>query len=258
MKIKLLFAILLFAPLIAISQNEPRKVLNGLVISDFLLVENITVRNKTSNISAVTDEVGNFTIYARSSDTLFFSGLAFRDAQLVLKREHFEENGLVVRLDVDVNVLDEVIVTPLTGNLAADAKKVKIKDYSGYDSSGLLDPNDIRNYQFKDPNTAVPQTESNLTGIDFKRLYRLFVKKKGKKATEEAGTSSVSFSTAAKQRFTHYFFTETLKIPHDQIGLFLAFCEKDPVSRLLLQPEKEFELIEFLVSKSNEYLEMKN
>lgn len=257
MKNKLLYVILLLVPLLSFSQKELRKVLNGQVISDSLLVENITVLNKSSNIRAVTDEIGNFTIYAKPRDTLFFSGIAFRDAQLVLNKEHFEEAKLVVRLDVDVNVLDEVIVTPLTGNLAADAKKIKIKDYSGYDSSGLLDPNDIRNYQFKDPNNALPQTESNLTGIDFKRLYRLLVKKKQKKTTEEPGTPSIPFSAAAKERFTHYFYTETLKIPHNEIGLFLAFCEKDPQSALLLHPDKEFELIDFLVLKSKEYREKK-
>lgn len=256
MKSKVICFFLLFIVCVAYSQkNEPRKILNGQAISDSLLVENIMVLNKSSNIKAITDEIGNFTIYARAGDTLFFSGLAFRDARLILSKGHFDEPKLIVKLEVDVNVLDEVIVTPLTGNLAADSKKVKIKDYNGgYDSSGLLDPNDIRNYQFKEPNSALPQTESNLAGVDFKRLYRLFVKKKHKNNNESEYVAPAPFTEIVKQRFTHYFFTETLQIPHDEISLFLAYCEAGEGSTALLHPEKKLELIDYLVLKSAEYL----
>ena len=48
-------------------------------------------------------------------------------------------------------------------------------------------------------------------------------------------------------------FNEALKLKEDEIGLFLIYCENDPKSKALLKPEAEFELIEFLVVKNEEF-----
>jgi hypothetical protein len=56
-----------------------------------------------------------------------------------------------------------------------------------------------------------------------------------------------------KEKFTYYFFTETLGLKHEEIGLFLGYCENDPKVKALLAPDKEIELIDFLIFKSDEY-----
>ena len=50
-----------------------------------------------------------------------------------------------------------------------------------------------------------------------------------------------------------YFFTNTLKLKSNEVGLFLDYCENDPKSKTLLQEKDEFMLIDFLITKNEEF-----
>jgi hypothetical protein len=258
MKSKAIYILLLLLPFMALCQNVPRQVLRGQIVADSLEVEGISVNNISSNIGAVSDNMGNFTIYARPADTLLFSSISYRPARLILTKEDFELDKIVVQLDVNVTVMDELVITPnrLTGNLDTDSKKTKIKMLlPDYDAEKLLDPNSMKNYRYSNVNTAMPQTESSLQGISFNKLAKLLFKsKKSKPAPVKDTSSSLPFAVVVKERFTYYFFTETLKIPHKEIGLFLTFCDQGTETNALLDVQKEFELTEYLVVKSKEYL----
>lgn len=255
MKNNLIWILLLIIPLITYSQTIPREIIRGQVISDSLQVESITVENITSKNSTVTDNNGNFAIYARETDTLYFSALAFRDAELVLTKSHFVIAKIIVKLDVDTNVLDEAIVTNLTGSLKKESEKIKeIKLNPKIDTGKLLDPNDIRNYQFVERNNALPITDSQAQGIDFKRIYKLIFKKKKGNSTVKVSISQKPFEVVVKERFTNDFFTQTLKIPYAEIELFIAFCNNGDEAATLLSLQQEFHLIDYLVTKSIEYL----
>lgn len=253
-----LFFLFLLIPFIGFSQKEPRQLLRGRAVADSLQVDNISVKNITSNIGAVTDTKGNFTIYARPTDTLVFSGISFRNAMLVLKKEHFTEARLIIRLDVNVTVLDEVIISPLTGNLEKDSRKAKTKNVVPFNSGSIVRDT---TYQFKysqNINTALPQNESQLQGVDFVKIYKKIFRPKKKKKEEPKQYAQRNFAEVAQELYTHYFFTETLKIPHDEIGLFLTYCDNGEQTRQLLDPAKEFELTDYLIDKSYEYLKLKN
>lgn len=251
MKIKLFIILFLLLPLAVFSQNE-RKLLRGQVIADSIKVENISVKNITSNIGAVTDDNGNFTIYARVADTLYFSSITFRPAMLVLTKEHMDEAKLFIKLEINVTVLDEVIITPLTGDLAKDSRKTKTLQINTQFDSGKTIENSFPK-ETVPVNKALPQTESQLQGVDFVAIYGMIFKKKKKENTGEQYLQGRTFTDIVKDRYTHHFFTETLKIPHDKIGLFLNFCDKGKETNLLLDPEKEFELTDYLVKKAEEY-----
>jgi len=257
MKIKLLFLLLLL-PVMAIAQKKPRTVLPGKVVADSLMVDNLTVLNLTSNIRAITDAEGEFTIYARPTDTLMFTGVGVRTGKLVLKDEHFSQRKLLIRLNVDVKMLEELIIkAELSDDLSKASKASKTKNLtSGFDSSKIIesaDPKPVANI-----NTALPTaaTGSQLTGVDFGKIYKLIFKKKKRKDAGEiyAAASGKTFSQNVKERYTYYFFTETLKIPKDEIGLFLTFCDKRSETDWMLDPKKEFELTDYLIGKSREYL----
>jgi len=259
MKTKFLFLVLLLMPLAVLAQKRPRQILHGKVVADSLAVDNISVLNMNSKIGAVTDEQGGFTIYARAEDTLFFYGVAFRDAKLVLKDEHMALNPLTIKLDVDVTVLNEIVITanPLTGQLEKDSKNLKTlrlnKDLDQETAKKL----DLPPVSKANVNGALPQMSSPLTGVDFTQIYRMIFKKKPKKKDkgEIYGDPSVkTFPEAVKERFTYHFFTQTLKIPGDEIGKFLVFCDEAEETMYLLDPKKDFELTDYLVLKSKEYL----
>lgn len=257
MRNKLLYILFLLSTFSTFAQKEPREIVHGRVVADSMKVDNIMVRNLTSKIKAVTDEKGFFTLYARPKDTLLFESITFRPAQLVLQQEHFNLKQLIVRLDVNVTMLDEVVIRPsaLLGNLEADTKNLKtMTTTSGLDSRQLIltappEPQSPLNEK------RYP-TESVLKGFDFVKIYDLYFRKPKKKNKGEiyAATATKSFTESVKERYTYHFFTEQLKIPHKEIGLFLTFCDKGDETRGLLAPKKEFELIDYLVTKSIEYL----
>ncbi|MFD2600503.1 hypothetical protein [Flavobacterium suzhouense] len=260
MKAKFLFFLFLLIPLIGFAQKQPRQILAGRVVADSLNVENLSVQNITSNIKAITDGNGDFTIYARPTDTLLFSGIAVREAKLVLKKEHFTGRRLVIELNVDVTVLDEVVIkaNALTGDLESDSKNTKTKNITGgMNSTGLIasDPT-IR--PIANPNTALPSNVlgSPLTGVNFNEVYKMIFKKKKRTDKGEiyGNSSAKNFSENVKERYTHHFFTNMLKIPNDEIGLFLAYCDKGKETAWMLEPKYEFELTDYLVNQSSEYL----
>ena len=255
MKNILLLTVLVLLPLISVAQKRPRQILHGKVVADTLKVDNITVFNKSSNISAITDESGSFTLYARPMDTLYFSSVTFHSMQMVLKDSDFIKTPLIIRLDVHVTVLDEVVITALTGDLEKDSKEAETLSLSLAGLGGLPPKYPVS----KAPaNTALPVTESSLKGIDFVEIYKMVFKKKRKKDKGEiyGYEAPASFTQNVKSRFTHYFFTQTLKIPHEKIGLFLDFCDKGEETKRLLLPENEFKLTDYLITKSSEYLKM--
>lgn len=259
MKSKLLMLFLLFSAL-AFAQNEGRRILHGKVISENYPAGNISVLNTSSKIGAVTDENGRFTIYAKPADTLYFSSISFREAKLGLKKEHFEESQLLIELMVDVTVLDEVVIANvLSGQLEKDSKDTKTdklnKDLD-YENALKLEKLPVSKANV---NGALPSnvTGSSLTGVNFTEVYKMIFKKKpAKKDRNEiyAVSGGKSFPESVRERFTYHFFTQTLKIPKDEIGLFLVFCDEDEKTAWMLDPRKEFELTDYLVVKSKEYL----
>ena len=101
------------------AQGVVREVLNGKIIADSIEVENITIFNMATNIGAISDSNGKFSIKARVADTLYFQGLSFVSKKYVLAEKDFFAEESEIRLKVNVNELNEVIITPftLTGNL---------------------------------------------------------------------------------------------------------------------------------------------
>lgn len=258
MKTKLFYFILLL-PLIGLGQQKKtREILRGHIIAESLSVNDVSIQNLSSHINAVTDINGYFTIYAREGDTLFFNSITFRSQYLVLKENHLKENPLNLKMDTNVINLEEVIITPLTGDLGYDSKKKKVVALNPHVSE--------RDLQYTYPiskqpvNGALYKIESDLKGIDFIAIGKMIFKKK--KKTNSKGEiydseNTKTFHDVVSGRFTYYFFTETLHIPHDEIGKFLVYCDKGTETRPLLEPKKEFELTDYLITQAEAYLKIK-
>jgi hypothetical protein len=260
MRNKLLFFFLIFT-LNGFSQDLSRKMLKGIVVSDSLEVENITIKNTTSQKLTITDAKGNFSLFAKEKDTLIFSGVSFKSSVLVVSFTHLEEEILIVRLKVRVNELEELIVRPytLTGNLETDTKKLKVK---------IIDLN-LGNLDLSDPiprinkvdnalKSVMPGTGNDFNGVDFIALGSMIGKAIFKPKPKEKKIEFITeknFVDAVKEKFSTQFFTGTLKLKEEEIELFLNYCDSNSLEvRALLNPKKEFELIDFLLKKSEEYL----
>lgn len=249
------------------SQEKEREVLRGKILADSMEVENITILNITTNIGAVSDSDGRFSIRARVNDTLVFQGLAYVSQKYILTESDFLVDEFKVKLEVKVNELDEVVVTPnsLTGVLEVDTEKIKVYglDLAGIDVS-KLSPDEIRNT--KPINPATDWNFSPLRGINFLAIFGMFVSKEQKEKRKqeriekyeeelwEREVLSKSFYEHLMKRYSHNFFITNLKIKNEDIVSFIAFAQPDysEMSKML-KYENEIQLVEYLVQKSMEY-----
>ena len=70
---------------------------------------------------------------------------------------------------------------------------------------------------------------------------------------------SKSFAEHIKERYSNHFFVETLKIKNEEIPSFLAFAQMDSEELVkFLKVENELKLIEYLISKADEFKKQNN
>jgi hypothetical protein len=255
MKQAFLFILLLFSATVILAQQSPRTILRGQVIDDNGALEGVTIYNITTNKGAVTDERGYFSLYARAQDTLAFSSVNMKAARLVLQENDFKINTFMVKLEISVNELDEVEIRPnaLTGDLMKDERNLKVTMLKS--NIGI---NSAIETQFIDDELSSPKNRTMLpdgsieNGMDFVKIGNMIssIFKKDRGNDEKEFLTDAVFNEAVKEKFTYHFFTNTLALNADEIGLFLAYCENDSQVKKLLAPNKEIELIDYLISQS--------
>ena len=265
----ILFFVFLFSQLF-FSQEVERKILKGKIVADSIEVENLTVYNITSNVGAVTNADGKFSIKAKATDTLYIQGLSYDSKKYVLTEKDFWLEELEIRLHLKITELNEVEITPytLTGALKEDTKRIQVygEAFSGIDAKTVkYYEDDVRSGT--PVNTAVYSALApNGSNFDLKLIGKgigklLGIKNNPKKNSElvfeerrQRDIQSKSFSDHMFERFTHNFFTETLKIKHKDIPLFLQYAEM-PVRdlSLFLKSEYELQLIQYLTLKAKEF-----
>lgn len=98
---------------------QERKPVMGKVTADSDDLDGIYVINKTAETSITTSKGGYFTIAARPKDTLIFSAVQFVAKQLVVEQADMAKELLLVKLEVMVRTMDEVIIEK--SNITAEA-----------------------------------------------------------------------------------------------------------------------------------------
>ena len=94
--------------------------------------------------------------------------------------------------------------------------------------------------------------------MDFSKIGRKLVRSFKRSEAQKIRNRDVSrFSVIVQNRFSDDFFRNTLKMDKDEATSFLVFCESDPNSKKILSIANDFELIEFLKVKKQEYLASK-
>lgn len=225
---------------ICLGQTLTRKPLHGMVVNDSVNVQSGYVLNVNSNSRTFIKAQGYFDILAKTNDTLLFSSMGLKSKKVVLADKDFAVSVLRVKMNTLVNPLKEVVVT-----------KTTIKPNLG-NIQNIIDREYFDDKQSSPDNPLMP-TEIKY-GMDIDRIGRMIWKSFFKEnANKEKEVYQGDFTEIVPKRMHQFFFTNTLKLKEDEIGLFLIYCENDPKSKALLKPEAEFELIEFLVVKNEEF-----
>ncbi|WP_395049069.1 hypothetical protein [Flavobacterium sp.] len=224
-----------------LGQALTKKSLHGMVLNDSVNVESGYVFNVNSKTRTFISPQGFFDILAKTNDTLLISSLGLKSKRIVLSEKDFTPSLIIIRLNVFVNQLEEVVV-----------KKIVIKPNLGNIQS-IIDTQYFEDKQSSLNNPLMPYHEI-VYGMDVirvgKMIWKIFVKENPEK-TKTDGYGD--FSEIVPKRISPFFFTNTLQLKKDEIGLFLIYCENDPKAKELLNPNLEFELIEFLITKNEEF-----
>lgn len=93
-----------------LAQVEVTTVLKGKVDANIMDLEGIYVVNVRTEASVVTNADGSFLIPAQIGDTLIFSSVQLKERRIVLVDEDFASTNFVVKIEVGMNQLREVII----------------------------------------------------------------------------------------------------------------------------------------------------
>ena len=238
MRIKILF---LFLSL-QFAYNQDRELIQGKVIYRNINVVAANVINNTSQNATITDDQGEFQIYAREGDEIIFSSVQYIIRTVRVTDEIIKNKRLTVQINERIQELDEVVITPDNTEKFLDLKE---EEFKGFD-------------YIADKSTRV---QNNLTetrqlknGVDFVNIFKLLKTIIDSKSEEEK--ESLLASEVIPYLFEDDFFTESLLLASSQIVDFLIYIDSRPNSVDILLEKNQFLLIDFLLNESIRYKEI--
>lgn len=274
---KLLFITIILQLTPSFAQDKNLE-LFGSVSIDSISSEGIHVINKSSNKATLTNQYGEFRIVVKENDTLLFTSIQIKNKKITITKEHLKNLQLSIKLEVDINQLDEVVVKKhdLIGNLAIDAsnyedpireKTKSALDFSGIDFSKPV-INKIDEIDRSKPPSAEKLTNPNTPiGGDlmrfivrplFKELSKIGENKRYvRKLKRQFIVQSKKVPDKVRKELGDTFFTDTLKIPLDKIDSFILCCMQKNLAKLYIENNK-IELIDLLINQSKSYHETFN
>lgn len=260
MKTKLLFCLLLITCGL-FAQKLPREVLYGQLITDSTGVDNVLVTNKTAKLAVYSRNDGTFQIHVRVKDTLVFSSLNFPPQSLILNEADLKLNVLKIKIESRPNQLDEVVINPnaLSGNLEKDNENIKITQVKPKIDNLLAVTTLYEDDSQSSPdNKLMPGYLDTRYMMDFAAIgVKLVRSLKNSEAKRTKNRDISRFSEIVQNRFSDEFFRNNFKMDKKQTEAFLIFCESDPQAKALTAQGNDFELIEFLILKKQEYKKFK-
>lgn len=245
MKTAVGFLILFLSCQLSFGQSFSRKTLHGVVINDSVAVDNGLVFNLTARTGGVISNKGVFSVLAKVNDTLVFSSLGYKSRKIVVKQAELNSSFLRIKIDAVANELLSVVVYAKQGPHPEFGNTQSIVDTQFYDDKQSSPDNIL----------MLPTGTGDPNAMDCIRVYNMIFKKLFKSNPEKADlVSDNSFTSVAMNHISYSFFTDTLKLKDDQVGLFLVYCENDPKSKKFVNTSsKEFEIMDYLITKNEEF-----
>lgn len=241
MKKLLAVALLLSLPYL---YGQERDAIKGEVIADSIVAP-IHIINITSEKGSVSGSSGDFELKAAVGDTLLFSSVQFQKKKIAITAAHLNEKLLVVKLFPELNLLNEIRLHQLSGNLIKDIASIKTYD-RGIIDFALSDKipltvEERKLFALSDPNDPVGQ------------IYGAISREKKRLRKAIKSNELRTLVLEAKNIFPQEFFTETLKIEAIRIINFVYFCSRKKLFRQLVENKKNLELMRFFKEMVSEY-----
>lgn len=236
---KYCFAILFSVSFFFAFAQEKRQLLKGKLLYRNANVVAANVVNNSAQANTITNGEGEFEVLAKVGDELIFSSVEFRIKTLIITQEIIQKNRLVVEVNERITILDEIVVGPENTQKFLDLKKEEFSkvDYT-QDKSSKIDNTILRQGQL-------------VNGLNIVNVAKLLVKViQGK---DNTAARTLIPSRVLPLIFDKRFFTEDLDLAEAEVIGFLEEMDKTLPTDRLLKKDMEFQLIEFLYLKSEQY-----
>ncbi|WP_294962575.1 carboxypeptidase-like regulatory domain-containing protein [uncultured Flavobacterium sp.] len=198
--------IFLFFVQIGFGQKTDVKLLTGKVQEQSSPVEGVNIINNASQVTAVSDSDGNFSIAAREGDVLVFSAVNLDPVKLRINSEDLAKSSLVVKMTAKEVELKEVVVNE---NANITAENLGIIPY------GQKKYTPAERKVYTATSTSIDKLLNKISGRTAMLKKEVNVEKK-----------EILFSKL-EYLFEENYYTDRLKIPVDDIKGFQLFCVDD-------------------------------
>ncbi len=246
------FLIILLFTLNTFAQSE-KIILSGIVKNDSVPIENVQVINISSRRGSLSNNKGEFRITARLHDTLAFSDIQYKYKQISVTEEQFRKKFVSIKLEFNVNKLDEVVIfknKELTNPLGLPnfGKKPldKIEREINYYSQESLGKIILQTLLFKPG--GIDDIWYVVSGERKKfRKYKSLLDHDKLIEYQEKKADEI------RDHFKDDFFINNFNIPKEKINDFILFCiPKGMIS--LYDDERYIEVIDIFYKNKEEFL----
>jgi len=224
--------------------GQERKLIKGQLIYRNHNVVAANVVNNTAQLNTITDAEGAFEIPVALGDEVIFSSVQYLIRTVEITPEILKKNRLIITVNEKINALEEVVVTPENTEKFLDLKEEEFESYDyNKDKSTKLE------------NTIVTQGQLR-NGLNIINIAKLIAKAVSNKSQEEK--QKLKPSEILTYVFSDEFFVNDLALKNDQVTGFLEHIDKNLPSQQLLKTGQQFQLIDYLISESQKYLDKLN
>lgn len=250
MKKILFLSLILFSCYSAVAQEQ---LLHGKIKTDTLEAP-VNIININTERGTETSLTGEFAIKVKAGDTVLVSSVQYERRKIKITPQILKKGFLDVDLALDINRLDEVRLTNLTGNLETDLDKIKVVDLPVF-NIGPMPPSPVHrveNAAFAE-NSQMPAGGGNILG-----LVGLITGNHNFGNLSGAPAKPVFTSRKANQRirakFDNSFFIDHLHIELAYINDFIDYSFEHGLTEDLLRNDRSLDLIAFLEKQSKNFL----
>ena len=214
----------------------------------------IEVLNSTTGYGTITNADGTFKLAVGLDDKIEFKAVQYQDFSVIVDRGIMTSKQMIITINVGVNELEEVVVTPydLNGNIEVDLEKINLVDVN----PRLSDTREImQSYEANNPNYVPITVQESPTevrfiknGLNVANMFRAIFK-------EDLASKQPKTRTQKQLRgiFQDEFFKQQLNINLENINAFINFVENNGLTENLLKKDNELDLIRFLLVKAEQF-----
>ena len=235
--------IILLLTLAQFSFSQERELIQGKVIYRNINVPAANVINNTSQTSTITNDQGEFEIFAKEGDEIIFSSVQYIIRTVKVNDEILKNKRLIVQINQRVRQLDEVVITPDDTDKFLDLKEEQFKgfDYIADKSTKI--------------ENILTDNRQVVNGLNFVNIFKILSSLVDSKSEEEK--LSILPSEALPLILEENFFTDILKLEFFEVNDFLLQLDLDPKIKQLIIKKNQFLLIDYLLNKSDTYKELR-